>query len=131
MTYKFTDIEIAVIQGRFDVASSTPGRWDDAYRYVANLLEKKVLPDGSHPIDDPETRKSWLFISGAAMVNEDVGPFSTLIRGFALRQAELRGITPNGDLQQVSDNVARDFFRQILDPTNDAYSGGCQREPES
>lgn len=116
MTYQFTDAEIEIIDDKVAAAEQSGTGWAEAYKYVATLLRDKVLNDGTNPKDDLQTRKSWLFITGAAMVNEQRGPFAAFIKGYAYRQAELRGISLSDSLmQEASDKVAREFFKQLTD----------------
>lgn len=113
MPYDFPPPEQAQITIHYQAGPSAnaPGTFHLMYQYIADALATAAEAD-------PAVRSTRSWFLGATDANEGVGPFSSIIRGYTNRQAQLLGVEIHPGvgaqgIQEASNEVARNVYAQL------------------
>ena len=114
VVYNFDSSQRAALQALVDA-----GQWFNAYSFVLQMISDQT-PGVERPAAGVPMAE-WLWVRGAQLVNSNSGPLANFIREYTKEQYEIRtGETlTDGRVQDASDEVARNFFNDVLGKRSD------------
>lgn len=108
-----TNTELQTLREMRD--SATPGSYWQIYAWLADLLETKGVSS---------TDSTVLWLRGATEANAGRGAMSALIRAYTDTQHRLRYGTTAGEMQEASDEVAKNLLKDLLGESDDGWPVG-------
>ena len=114
VVYNFDSSQRAALQALVDA-----GQWFNAYSFVLQMISDQT-PGVERPAAGVPMAE-WLWVRGAQLVNSNSGPLANFIREYTKEQYEIRtgGTLTDGRVQDASDEVARNFFNDVLGKRSD------------